>query len=279
MSNGRPIDWLLLTRYAVLVALTELVPVPLLDRGLENVLRRRLVRALLARHGVTLDDAAIRMLADEPGGGCLGCLAAIVLWPIKKLLKSVVFVFQAKAMADKVSDVVHRSLLLEEALESGWLPGDAENVRAAMDRSLEKVDVRVVERAVLGTFRDRQNDWSRLIAETTRVARERARSRDEGGHALADAADRDDLGDAANELSSAMSAALQATGISAEVVQWFRAEMGAPPKLERRVAGAVEPTELLPGDADGDVPRLAPPPIEEAVEVAAPETKKPEGSD
>ena len=60
------IDWLLVGRYAVLIALTGLIPVPLLDRSVENFLRRRLVRAQAAAHGLELDETAVATLAKRP---------------------------------------------------------------------------------------------------------------------------------------------------------------------------------------------------------------------
>jgi hypothetical protein len=266
----KKVDWRLLGRYALLISLTVWIPIPLLDQGIENLLRRRLVRALARRHGAELDDEAVEALGNRSYSGCMGCFWSVVLWPIKKLLKSIVAVFQIKEMADLGSDVVHRGLLLEEAFEAGWLPGEAPRVREAMDRAVAKVDTRVVERAVRGTFRDHSDDLTRVVAEATRVARERAKGH--RGEALADAADAGALGETAEEMSSAMTAALQGTGIVPELIQWFRAEMGREPRLESRMGGLLEASELLPADeepATGERLAIEGPLVEEAVEVEA----------
>jgi hypothetical protein len=235
----RTVRWLLLGRYATLIAATALIPVPLLDRWIENRLRRRLVGAVLGRHGITMEPAELARLADAESGGCMGCLWSVLSWPVRKVLKTLLVVFQVKTIADTASEVLHRGLMLEEAVENGWLPDRAEDVRAAMDAALAKVDTRVVERNVRGTYLDHKHDLNMVIWRATKLARARA---------VADAADRDELGEGADRMSAAMGAAVRTTGLVPELIAWFNAEMGAPPVEERRMGGTVEPAALLPAD-------------------------------
>jgi len=265
------IDWLLIGRYALLIALTALIPVPILDTGVENVLRRRLARALGDRHGVSLTEEAIATLANTPTGGCVGCVWSVIVWPFRKVLKTVLFVFLLKGMADSVSEVVHRALMLEEALELGWLPGDPDRVRVAMDQALIKVDTRVVERQILGVFQDHTHELNRVIFETIRLAK--TEERKNRSQAIADAVAADELGSGAHEMSAAMAASLRTMGTVPELMAWFRAEMNEGPKA---VDGPVEP-ELLAADAT-EAPRALPDPeVEDAVEVSS--TSDPEESE
>ena len=241
-----PVDSKLLARTAILVALTELVPLPLVDRFLEEWLRRRLVRAIARRHGVKLPRAAVKILGGTPSSGCWW----LVTWPLGKLLRAVSVVFQIKSMFDNYADVLHRGLLLEEAFAQGWAQADPARVRAAMDRSLSKVDTRPIERRVFGRFRDRADRLNRLVAEATRIARARE-------------ADPTELVPA-SEASPTLTAAIRA-GLVAELVPWFRLEMGDVPALEARVQGAVTP-ELLPAPVP-EAPAAASPVFEDAVEV------------
>lgn len=256
----RGINWLLLGRYALLTSLTLLIPVPLVDRGIENFLRRRLVRAIAAGHDRELPEEAVRSLADAPGGGCVGCVWSVVLWPIRKLLKTALIFLQAKSIADVASEVLHRGLMLEEALEAGWLddPNDADAVRAAMDRALAKVDIRLMERTLRGVFQDHRDELNLAVWEATRIARERASDPD----------DELEMSPEAEALSSAMTAAVRGTGVVPELLQWFRAEMGEPPRLpQARLEGGLVEPEVLPPDeqAPDDLP--AEPDISDAVEV------------
>lgn len=268
VAGPHPLDWMLIGRYALLVALCDLIPVPLLDFWVENVLRRRMVRAIGLAHGVPLDADAQKQLGNKPFYGCSGCLVAIVVWPVKKLLKTISVVFQVKGIADTFTEVVHRALLLEEAFEAGWLPGDPERVRIAMDAALDHVDTRVVERTLRGTMRDVRHELSRTVTESVRITRERLASRP--AEALADAAEADGLGPGADEASRVMVASLKSSALVPELVTWFRAEMGQAPRVESKLAGPIEP-ELVAGDVPEAPPRALPAPIEEAEELAPPD--------
>lgn len=264
------LDWLLLGRYALLISLCALIPIPLVDRWVENALRRRLVRAIGLRHGVTLDPLDAARLGDAPWGGCAGCLWSIVAWPVKKLLKTLSVVFQVKSIADQLSEVMHRGLMLEEAFEAGWLPGDAAVVRAAMDKALAAVDTRPLERTLMGSLRDLKSDLNLAIWETVRIARARL-STTRPSQALADAAESAEVGPGIAQTSRAMAASLQTSALVPELLAWFRAEMGAPPRVEPRLSGAVVP-ELLDGDPQPEpVAAGLPAPVEDAVEVPPPD--------
>ena len=141
-ERGAGLDWMLLGRYALVVALCELIPIPFLDAWIENRVRRRMVRKILSQHGVQLDDAQLALLADATSAGCMGCFWALVMWPVKKLLKTLLVVFQAKTITDRFSEVLHRALLTEEACELGLLPDRAADVRRAMDPALAHVATR-----------------------------------------------------------------------------------------------------------------------------------------
>ncbi|MEQ1567935.1 MAG: hypothetical protein ABMA64_20010 [Myxococcota bacterium] len=253
----RDLDWLLLGRYGLLVALCALIPVPILDGWVENHLRRRLARKIAQRHGRTLEPEALALLADAPSGGCLGMVKSVVLWPVKKLLKTFSVVFQVKGITDTFSEVVHRGLMLEDAFEAGLLPGDNDRVRWAMDRALSHVDTRPIERALLGTLRDARHDLNRTIWEAVRVLRLRRVD------ALADAVEGDQLG-ATNQVSRAMVAALRTRGLVPELFAWFRAELGQQ-VLEPRLAGPIVP-ELVDRPPPTPDPAL-PMAVEDAVEL------------
>ncbi len=261
--SHREIDWLLIGRYALLIGLTALIPVPLLDTGVENWLRRRMVRTLAKRHDVTLDDEAIATLGNAASGGCFGCVWSVLLWPVRKILKTVLFVFQIKTIADTASELVHRGLMLEEAIEMGWLPGDADRVRLAMDKALVHIDTRLVERQLRGVFQDHTNDLNRAILSATSIAREQVRS--DRGLALADAAEADNLGSGAQEMTQAMTASIQGMGTVPELLQWFRAEMGKDVG-PAEIPGTLEP-EVLPVEHEALTVAPPEPEVEDAQEV------------
>lgn len=259
----RTVDWRLITMWTTLVALATWIPLPWVDRVVANLLRRGLYRRLAARHGVTLDPEVLALLADEAGSwGCAGCLWSIVVWPFKKLLKWLLTFLQVKEMVDAGTDTLHRALLLEEALEMGWLPAQPEKVRAAMDEALSQVEHRVGERAVWGRFREKGGGkFGRVIQELTRVGREQ-RGAGEGA------------------FTAAVLAALDGPRVMVpEAVWWFDAAMGRELKVPGRLPGAVE-AEVVHTPAPG--PRAAADGVVDAEEVRAeptfevPKTDEPE---
>ncbi len=222
-----PFDWLLISRYALLVALCELIPVPLLDGWVANLMRRRLTHVQLAQHDVRLPSADVRMLADSGAGGCLGILWSILVWPIKKVLRTVLFVLQIHRMVNVASEVAHRALLVHEALEREVVPGDVVAVRAAMNRALAQVDVTVVDKAVLsGLALSRRTLWQAMGAGWSRLRSEAAAERRDEAVGAQDEAP---LPPMPEELSQALGEALHTPGIEAELIRVFRAELMGPP--------------------------------------------------
>jgi len=223
-------DWLLVSRYALLVALCELIPVPLLDGWVSNLVRRRLTHVQLAQHGQSLPSKDVRMLADAGAGGCLGILWSLILWPFKKLLRTVLFVLQLNKMVNVFSEVAHRALLVHEALELEVLPGDTTVVRAAMNRALARVDITVVDKAVFrGVALSRRTVWTAMKAAFGRLRAEAGAERRDD-----DVVPRDEapLPEMPEKLSQALGEAVHTPGVEAELVRAFREE------LERSVGGA-----------------------------------------
>ena len=242
---AREVDWSVIGRYSVMIALTQLIPVPLLDGVVENALRRRLARRLASDAGVALSDDDLRILADAPAGGCLGMVKAVVLWPFKKVLKTLLFVFAAKSMADTASEVMHRSLMLHEALERGWLPGDVPLLREGLDTSLKKIDVRLVERLLLGAFRDHRDELNRAVWEATKVAK--AESRGHRAEALVEATEKNELMEAADSLGSVLTETLRRAGVVDEAVHWFVAEMDRLREAKAAAASRDAPSDPAQG--------------------------------
>lgn len=140
--------------HSVLSALALLIPAPFVDDMVVDYFRRRLVRRLAEERGLPLAEEDVRTLADDESKGCLpGCLGAVVLYPIKKILRQVFFFLEWKRATDLVSTVYHRGVLLDHAMETGRLgPKSPAEVRAAIDAVLAETPVGPVEVAVRGAF-------------------------------------------------------------------------------------------------------------------------------
>ena len=206
-------DPLLVGRYAVLIAMCELIPIPIVDGMVENRLRRALVRAQAARHELALDEEQVRLLADRPSGGCRGMVLGVLWWPIKKLLKTLTTIFMVKGIVDVASEVVHRALMFDEAATQGWLPSQVDRVRASMDTALTHVDTRLIERRLMGKLREPKGRFNQAVWETAQAARR--------GEVVA-TANEGDAGPGLTGLSEAVMGAASTPGLVPEVLHWFK---------------------------------------------------------
>lgn len=76
-------------RFAVTAALAELLPVPLLDTVVQNHARRAAVRGAMALEGRGVTEAELAAHCDEPMAAGTRLVLHLVLWPAKKLLRTV----------------------------------------------------------------------------------------------------------------------------------------------------------------------------------------------
>jgi len=145
----------LIITHAVLTGLTPLIPVPIVDDLVKSYFQRRLVRELTRVYTINLTEQDTRILADDPGSGCLaGCLGGALLLPFKLIFRKLFFFLEWKRAVDTVSRTFHQGHLLEVALQEKWFPGqrNATEFRAASDAVCREVGTGPIERAVGLTF-------------------------------------------------------------------------------------------------------------------------------
>jgi hypothetical protein len=145
-----------LRTYSVLCGLTPLVPLPFVDDLVRSYFRRRLVRELAAARGATLAAAEVAILADERSGCLTGCLLSPFVYVLKKLFRKIFYFLEWKRAVDLASETYHFGLLVDHALDRGWLapagPHDGTRLRAAIDAVLARRGTSPVEGAVRETF-------------------------------------------------------------------------------------------------------------------------------
>lgn len=107
--------------YSVLCGLCPLIPVPLVDDWIQGVVARRMVRALCAERGLSPPREAVLHLSRERASCSWGCLVAPVVWPVKQLLKKVLFFLSFKSCVDASVRWLHRGWLLARVLDRGDL--------------------------------------------------------------------------------------------------------------------------------------------------------------
>lgn len=135
--------------HLVVYAAAVFVPVPFLDDVIAGRSLARAMQEVARTRGVALPDAEARVLAGPRGSWVLGCLWALAKWPVKKLLRYVLFLWSVKDAVDALAEGAHRLHLLELALERGRLLGEAEAHRAHVDRVLHRHRISPVTRWLL----------------------------------------------------------------------------------------------------------------------------------
>jgi hypothetical protein len=173
--------------YSLMTGLCPLIPVPLVDDWVRDLLRRRLVADLVEKSGLELSSDDVRVLAvghhPPTVEGCLrGCVAFTVLKPIakislkilRKFFRKILVFLMIKDSVDTFSQTFHEAYLVRHALALGALggrPAPAIEVRRAVEAAVAEQDHRPVERVAKRTFR---TSW-RLIrqgaGQLTRLAR------------------------------------------------------------------------------------------------------------
>lgn len=143
--------------HSALAGLCPLIPVPFVDDLLIGSLRERMLRALFAAHDLQLPRGGAKVLTTSPPGWLPGAAAAVLLFPIKKLVRKLVYVLAVKDCADVAASVFHDGWLVARLLArpSGLALTDRntlERARAAMLRTYADVDPTPLRRALAGAL-------------------------------------------------------------------------------------------------------------------------------
>jgi hypothetical protein len=126
-SNAPPPQLGRVAFHAVVSGLTPLIPIPFLDDYALRQVRERMVRAVLAEHGLSTTPAkAVGVLAGSHvtvtlGGQLLGLLRTLALFPFKKVFRRAFIVLWVKDCVDMASYSLHHGYLLQHALVRGHL--------------------------------------------------------------------------------------------------------------------------------------------------------------
>lgn len=126
-------DWLIYAD-ATFAGLAILIPIPFVDWLLEEYFRRRMPRDIARRRGRTLSPAVLREINRKRGDGCLaGCLMMpldLIIYVLRNLYRTVVYVLSVYDASEKLSFYWHRAFLLNYMLGQGHLD-DAQRAAVA----------------------------------------------------------------------------------------------------------------------------------------------------
>ena len=122
IEPGEDVPWRqTLILYSTLAGLCKLIPIPFIDDITQGYVVRRMMRLLLEQHGIEADSTALERLTRERQGCPLGCLYTLVLYPIKKIIRKVLFFLAFKDFLDESSKWFHRGYLVQYAAQTNML--------------------------------------------------------------------------------------------------------------------------------------------------------------
>jgi uncharacterized protein (DUF697 family) len=169
--------------HATIAGLCPLIPVPFVDDlAIRNVVQRMYTQ-LYEAHGYTLPVSGAKILGDKASTRLRDAMTSVVLFPIKKIVRKVVYVLAVKDCADVASAVFHDGWLLARVLEAPLHGADRKpspedpkflrKVRKAMLKTYEEVDPVPLRRALVGAFLNAKVGVRHGVKTLQRLLRER----------------------------------------------------------------------------------------------------------
>ncbi len=144
----------------ILVGASAMIPVPFLDDWAKSYLERRSFRLGAEREKVKLSSEEADRLVQEPPGGCclMGCLGKALIYPIKKLIRKILFFLEIKRAVDQTTNALAENWLFSLALRRGiWTPGgdlsQADMLRQVIEKTCTAQGVQPLELAIGGAFK------------------------------------------------------------------------------------------------------------------------------
>ncbi|MEM6787908.1 MAG: hypothetical protein AAF715_10360 [Myxococcota bacterium] len=134
-----------LVTHAALVALTPLVPLPVVDEWARRKLERRLWLELAARHGRALSEVDLTVLTATSTEGILDGAAVgrrLLVMPFTWVFKRVMLALRGKAVVEAASLAFHRAQLCEASLRRDLVATyGPDRVRDAIDTTIADVPI------------------------------------------------------------------------------------------------------------------------------------------
>ena len=144
--------------HSAIAGLCPLIPLPYVDDLLIRRVTRRMCGVLYEAHGLHLTPASARALTRAPTHWLRGAATSVALFPVRKLLRKVVYVMAINDCAQVASSVFHDGWLLARLLERGPQARSLEDprylhkVRNAMLQTYADINPAPLRRALVGAF-------------------------------------------------------------------------------------------------------------------------------
>ncbi len=146
--------------HAALAGLCPLIPVPFVDDLAIRRIVRRMYRSLFAAHGYTIPEGGADLLRTAPTNRVRDAAMAVAMFPVKKVVRKLVYVLAVKDCAEVASSVFHDGWLLAHVLEDARTnddpspedPAFLRRVREATLETYQDIDPAPLRRALTSSF-------------------------------------------------------------------------------------------------------------------------------
>lgn len=128
---------------ATLAGLSELIPIPLVDLAFSRWFQQRIVTSIAKHRGYDLPNESVVMINQSRGCGCFGLLVTLPFELIKRIFRTVAYVFTIHAAAKSLSENWQRAFLLDHSMRRGHLDNwkEAQMTNKAIHETLKSQSV------------------------------------------------------------------------------------------------------------------------------------------
>ena len=145
---------------SVLAGLCPIIPIPFLDDLVLQLVRKKAIRSEFKRFALTPSPAQLEGMTRQSSDHLLGCIATLIIYPIKKIFKKVFFVLAIKDCVDAASAAFHELWLVRYALEHKMISSADITVEAdalmplrqAIETTCKQVDTRPINQVLRRGF-------------------------------------------------------------------------------------------------------------------------------
>lgn len=134
--------------WVCLAGLARLVPLPFVDDYLATQALRKAL-ALDAPVDAPLSQEQLAILTEDRSSMLAGCLRTAILWPLKKLFKTILWFLTVKDVLDQWAYAAQVLAMVRTARAAGWLNGQERAVRDAMEVAFGRTRWSPVTRVVM----------------------------------------------------------------------------------------------------------------------------------
>lgn len=159
----------IMAAYSILCGLTPLIPVPFLDDVVQERITRRMIVELAQYRSVTLSQQQVEALSAPPTSGGLfrRVASAVVLYPVKKVLRKTFLVLEGKRAVDLVAHTYALAWLIDAAIRTGIFPGNGVlspvDIRSAAEQACAKRNTSPIEHAVRKVLDESRGSISKSV--------------------------------------------------------------------------------------------------------------------